>query len=63
VDAMTIDDLKCCGNCMYRNAFEFLDENYVNENCKFFLKPSCELCGKWEFDGMKMDTRRYAYHL
>ena len=58
---MTIDDLKSCGNCLHREAFEFDEQSH--ESCKLHSKPSCECCGAWKFDGMTYAARMNGNNL
>lgn len=51
---LTIEDLKCCGNCCYRDR---MDNGYNSEewcmNRKEDLTESSRVCPKWEYDGVQ----------
>jgi hypothetical protein len=52
---MELDDLKCCGNCKYRDAEEYNinDKEYIIEVCthaKSIDKRSWKVCDEWEGD-------------
>jgi hypothetical protein len=66
---MNIEDLKCCGNCIYlfeqpveiikRSANFFIYPKYHEIWCQH-EKPSIKkYCDKWENDTYKQSTRRY----
>lgn len=53
---MEIDDLKCCGNCIYRISMDMGD--YFRSGCSHGkITQSFERCDKWEFDEHDKDRR------
>lgn len=52
---LTIEDLKCCGNCWHRERFKAI--NYaVLEFCKLKRNEPIEsgmICPEWEYDGVQ----------
>ena len=54
---MTIDDLKCCGNCNNRDTIQMVD--YHREVCGLGMLTCChEICSKWEFDNLVNSDRQ-----
>ena len=52
-------DLKCCGNCKYRNREDY---GYAQiENCPYETLPSWGICSKWEYDGFNIYSRHQSY--
>lgn len=48
---MNENDLKCCGNCVYRTSTNMGD--YFSEGCtEQYLLPSWKYCDKWKSDGI-----------
>jgi len=51
-----LNDLKCCGNCAYRNRTD--NGNYYDEQCKKdYNTGSNEICIKWEYDKLHFKIR------
>jgi hypothetical protein len=52
-DNLTIEDLKCCGNCCYRARLETGFDSL--ERCEWRTEPteSQMVCRKWEYDGVQ----------
>ena len=53
---ITVDDLKCCGNCKYRVSDDF--GKHVEEFCKYDILMSYEVCDFWEYDEMSNYRKR-----
>jgi len=54
---MTIDDLKCCGNCNYFGSWGALSDAKTKciHDCE--LKSGFEYCSLWEWDEHKKKDR------
>lgn len=56
---MTIDDLKCCGNCG-NNHCEPIDWRERKENCELLvdIKASNRYCFHWKYDELANKERK-----
>lgn len=55
-DGPTVDQLKCCGNCVSRDCMD--NGNDFNEYCvKLKHMASWNYCNEWEWDGLKRYDR------
>jgi len=48
---MQPNDLKCCGNCIYRYSVD-MGDNYEERCIKGRNKESHKMCTEWNFDGL-----------
>jgi hypothetical protein len=57
MSADTIQDLKCCGNCHYRESHDegFSSREYCDKSYEGL--SSCRRCDEWRFDGISSDAR------
>ena len=59
---MGVVDLKCCGNCLNREATDMGDS--VEEFCKKrHITASYEYCDEWEFDGLHRELRTEGFSI
>jgi hypothetical protein len=58
MDIEMIENMKCCGNCSWRNIMDM--GSCVMENCKLNrdeTMPSAGYCYKWDFDNLTFKDR------
>jgi len=56
---LNINDLKCCGNCVFRCSIDM--GNAVEENCiknRENITSSSEYCDDWMYDDLILAVRR-----
>ncbi|GEM_PF-6084235 len=59
---MNENDLKCCGNCLYRNGVDMGD--CFEENCEQrHHTSSFEYCDEWAFDGLHRELRTEGFSI
>lgn len=53
----TIDDLKCCGNCMLFISIKCPHKEYIDNEQIEYNSPDC-YCDEWIFDNKNQNKRK-----